>query len=99
MYLIIEANYELPIAFELTNASETETPVAHKIIDSLAYSHPDLLKTADYFVRDRWNYDTKLIVKLWSRYGIKPIVDIRNMWKDPEASKEYGKQSENVIYN
>lgn len=42
--------------------------------------------------------DTKLIVKLWDDYRIKSVVDIRNMWKDGDATRLLtGK--ENIVYN
>lgn len=34
---------------------------------------------------DRGYDDTKLIVKLWDENKIKPVIDIRNMWKDPDG--------------
>jgi hypothetical protein len=98
LHLIIDANYELPIAFELTKASVAETPIAHQLVDALADEHPDLIKKTDYFTSDRGNDDVKLVTKLWRKHKIKPIIDIRNMWKDPDATRGLS-TGENVIYN
>ena len=98
LHLIIDANYELPIAFDLTKASTGETPIAHKLIDGLNKKHPDIIKTAQYFTSDRGNDDQKLIKKLWRTHKIKPIIDIRNMWKDNDKTKGLS-TGENVIYN
>ncbi len=31
--------------------------------------------------------DTKLITACWDTYKIKPVIDIRNMWRDPDATR------------
>lgn len=98
LHLIIDANYELPVAFELTKATAAETPIAHKLIDTLNEKHPDIIEDALYFTSDRGNDDKKLIKKLWRTYKIKPIIDIRNMWKDNDETKGLS-TGENVIYN
>jgi hypothetical protein len=98
LHLIIDANYELPIAFELTKASEAETPIVHNMIDKLAITNPDILKKSEYFTSDKGNDDEKLITKLWKKHKTKAVIDIRNMWKDPDSTKGLS-TGENVIYN
>lgn len=48
---------------------------------------PEILKQTDILTADRAYDDTKLIVKCWDEYGIKPVIDIRNMWKDRERTR------------
>jgi transposase len=98
VHLIIDANYELPISYRVTKASEGETPIAHEMIEQLNVSHPEILKQAEYFTSDRGNDDVKLIKKLWRTHKIKPLIDIRNMWKDADKTKGL-KNGQNVIYN
>jgi hypothetical protein len=98
LHLIIDANYELPIAFDLTKASVGETPITHNLLDKLDEQHPDIIKDAEYFTSDRGNDDEKLIKKCWRQYKIKPIIDIRNMWKDKDETKGLS-TGENVVYN
>lgn len=90
LHLIVDANYELPIAYELTTASKSESKQAHKMIDTLAQKHPDIIKRCETLAADKGYDDTKLHVKLWDKYGIKALIDIRNMWKnkDQEDSTE-----------
>jgi len=40
----------------------------------------------------------KLIAKLWNKYKIKPIIDIRNMWKDKDDTRQL-KDYENIVYD
>ena len=42
-------------------------------------------------IRDR-------IKRLWDEEEIKPVIDIRNMWKDPDKTKQLG-EYENIVYN
>ncbi len=39
-----------------------------------------------------------LIVQLWDDCGVKPVIDIRNMWKDKEETKVVSGQR-NVVYD
>ena len=51
-----------------------------------------------YFTADRGYDDSKLILKLWNEHNIKPIIDIRNHWKDSDETRLLtGK--ENIVYN
>ncbi len=52
------------------------------MLDPLANRHPLALQAARVFTADK-GYDSKaLIVPLWDHYHIKPVMDIRNLWKD-----------------
>jgi hypothetical protein len=98
LHLIVDANYELPLAFKVTKASEAEMPKAHDLLDEMEERHPDILKMCDYLDADRGYDDGKLITRLWDSYEIKPVIDIRNMWKDGKDTKVIeGKW--NIIYN
>ena len=47
---------------------------------------------------DKGYDDTKLIQLCWDEYKIKPVIDIRNMWKDGEETRML-KGKENAVYN
>src|SRR5690554_2283504 len=100
LHLIVDAAYELPIAYKVTPASGAEAPVAHKLIDELDETHPELIDKCKYFLGDRGYDDGKLIKKLWDKHKIKPIIDIRNMWKnyDGEDTKLL-KGKDNIAYD
>jgi hypothetical protein len=42
--------------------------------------------------------DGKLIKEFWDAYNIKPVIDIRNLWKDHDSTKVVPGHS-NVMYN
>ncbi|MGG3434731.1 transposase [Heyndrickxia coagulans] len=98
LHLVVDATYELPVTFKVTKASESDITEGHKLLEQMEEKQPKLLKTAETMAGDRGYDDTKLITKLWDTYKIKPIIDIRNMWKDPDKTRLLpGK--ENVVYN
>lgn len=98
LHLIVDANYELPVAYDVTLASAAETPQAKKLIKNLELKVPELLRKCNYLSGDRGFDDVKLINLLWKRYGIKPVIDIRNMWKDGEETKLV-EGWDNVVYD
>ena len=98
LHLIVDALYELPVAFKVTPASNAESPIAHELIDELDGTHPQIMEDCQYFLGDRGYDDSKLIKKCWDDYQIKPIIDIRNMWKDGEETKLV-EGKENVVYD
>ena len=98
LHLIVDSEYELPVAFTLTRASVNEMPVAHKLLESLDRSHPKLMEHAEYLSADKGLDDGKLVERLWDEWEIKPIIDIRNQWKDPDSTKVLPGH-ENILYN
>lgn len=98
LHLIVDAAYELPVAFNVTKASPAEAPQAHALLNKLEKIHPEILERCEYLMADRGYDDGKLFASLWDKYTIKPIIAIRNLWKDGEETRLLtGK--DNVVYN
>jgi len=98
LHLVVDADYELPVAFEVTKASASEIPVAHELVEELSERHEELLGGCRFFLGDKGLDDGKLIVKLWDSHDIKPVIAIRNLWKDGEETKRVD-GTRNVVYN
>jgi hypothetical protein len=98
LHLIVDADYELPVAFELTKASASEVPEGRKLIEKLACTHPQLVQTCQVLAADKGLDDTKLHLQLWDEFEIKPVIDIRNMWKDGEPTRVLEGQT-NIVYD
>ncbi|EGL82403.1 transposase IS4 family protein [Caldalkalibacillus thermarum TA2.A1] len=97
LHLIVDAVYELPIHYSLTQAHEADITEAHRMIDHLEESHPEMLENAETLAADKAYDDTKLIRRLWDDHQIKPVIDIRNSWKDGEQTRLLDPW-ENVVY-
>ena len=87
VHLIADTDYELPVAFCLTRASKNEIPVMRKLLRSIERHRAHILERAEFFSGDRGYDDRKIIEKLWKDYHIKPVIAIRNLWKDGEETK------------
>lgn len=98
LHLIVDSNYELPIAYSVTKASEPDINEAHRMIDRLGEERPEILESCETLEADRGYDDGKLIKNLYDKHAIKPIIDIRNMWRDPDATRQLGGY-ENAVYN
>lgn len=98
LHLIVDSNYELPVHFRLTTASKSEVKQAHGMVDNLALEHPLIMERCQEFTADRGYDDGKLITKFWDDYKIKPVIDIRNMWKDGDPTRLLDNHT-NVVYD
>lgn len=98
LHLLVDADYELPVAFTVSKASASEAPQAHSLLDKVEKTHPEILHRCEHFMADRGYDDGKLITRLWDDYAIKPVIDIRNAWKDGEETKLVA-GLRNVVYD
>jgi hypothetical protein len=98
LHLIVDARYELPIGFEVTKASASEVVEMHTLFEKVEGKHKEILERCDQAAGDKAYDDTKLIDKLWGTWQIKPVIDIRNLWKDGEQTKAV-EGTGNVVYN
>lgn len=98
LHLIVDSNYELPVAYELTKASASDIKEGHKVIEKLENRHPEIINICETLEADKGYDDTNLIVKLYDDHGIKPVIDIRNMWRDSDATRMLNGYN-NIVYN
>ena len=98
LHLLIDSDYGLPVNFTVTRASMSEVKIAPVLIESTRKSHPELIKNTEYLQGDKGFDSSSFICTLWDNYTIKPIIDIRNMWKDPDTTKMFQGYN-NIVYN
>ena len=90
-HLLADLNYELPIEFTVTPASKSEKTEFKKHINMLPEEILNKIETAS---ADKGYDDIKLIEFLKDK-DIKPVIDIRNMWKD-DKTRQY--KDTNIVY-
>ncbi len=98
LHLVVDAEYELPVAYEVTRASKGELPQAKKLLEGLQQRHETILDVCRSVVADKGYDDGKLIAELWDRRQIKPAIAIRDLWKDGEETKLVT-GTRNVVYD
>lgn len=101
LHTVTDCRYELPIAFEVTEASCAEQPKAIDLLDTVKDRHASLLGRAEYFLADRGYDFTLLYTRLWDEHGIRPVIAIRDLWKDIESCDctRRVKKLQNVSYD
>lgn len=77
LHLIVDAHYELPLAFELSGAKEGESPRLLPLLEGLIEKHPEL-KIAT-LAADRGYDDGADKAALYDGHGIVPLIDTRDL--------------------
>jgi len=98
IHLVVDAEYELPVAFEVTRGSTSDVRRASPLIEKLHRDHPDITARCEFLLGDRGYDSTDLVSELWDDYGIKPVIDIRNGWRDGEDTRLVSGR-DNVVYD
>ena len=81
LHLIVDARYELPVAFEVMRASCSEATRLVPMVQQLAKRHPSLIKECSDLSADRGLDSGAINTTLWEGFKIKPVIDCRAMWK------------------
>ena len=98
LHLIVDATHELPVCYSVTAASASDVTEGHKLVDKLADEQPEIIQACEYLSADKGYDDSKLINKVMEpQFGIKPVIDTRQMWKDEKERALQGHQ--NIYYN
>jgi hypothetical protein len=87
VHLVVDAEYELPVAYKVTKASVGEAPQAHRLLDRLKERHPQILEACEAWTGDKGYDDGKMIRRLWDGHEILPVIDIKEMWKEPDPTR------------
>ena len=88
LHLLVDADYELPIAFSMTKASAADTVHLLPLVEETAERHPEIVERAETLGADRGYDSAKNNRVLYDKYGIKPIIDSRvGLWKDGEKTR------------
>jgi predicted DNA-binding protein len=84
-HIICDVKTELPIGYNVLTANFDEKKAMMEILQRM----PDEMKERmEYLSLDR-GYDSIEMIKAVKSSGIIPIVDIRNCWKDKDATRQY----------
>jgi hypothetical protein len=87
LHLIVDATYEVPVAFEVTRASASDTPRLLAMMKGLKGRHEGLVERAEDLAGDKAYDSEQNNRELYDEYGIKPIIAIRHDWKDGERTR------------
>ena len=88
IHLIADTRYEIPVAWRVTRASRSEVKELEAMSEALFQETPKLAKRCQDFSGDRGLDSGPLKETLWDDYGIGPLIEPRELWK--EEKKEPG---------
>jgi transposase len=88
IHVLTDVKYELPVAFIVTPANSSDIVCGKELIEEIAddKSRIHILERCRYLMADR-GYDDEKFIGMLTGYGIKAVIDKRNLWKD-ETEKE-----------
>jgi hypothetical protein len=92
-HIVCDTRTELPITYSVTEGNRDEKAEMKGLLERLGESQKARLKTV---MLDR-GYDSTGMIKCIKGLGATPIVDIRNCWKDKEATRQY--KDTDIVYN
>ncbi len=87
VHLIVDTLYEVPVGFEVTGASGSDTTRLLPMMERLADRHEWVVERAEDLAGDKGYDSEENNRKLYDDYGIKPIIGIRHDWKDGEQTR------------
>ena len=80
VHLLADANYELPIAYEVTDAATSDIAQSKKMIKKLGRERSEVLEACHSLMADR-GYDSTELITMLKGKDIKAVIDKRAMWK------------------
>lgn len=100
LHLLVDANYELPVAYEVTRASEGESPKLLPLVEELRENHSALHERIETLAGDRAYDDGADKAALHDDHGIAPLIDTRDLFScTPEGPmRPLDERSHDTIY-
>ena len=98
IHLIVDTLYEVPVGFEVTRASRSDTTRLLPMMDRLGDRHGWVVERAEDLSGDKGYDSEENNRKLYDGYGIKPIIAIRHDWKDGEKTRSLSRDRvDNIV--
>lgn len=77
IHLMVDAKYELPMAFEITKASESDYKHLLPLLEDLKENAPDIYKIIEMILADRGYDSGKINNNIRTVHGASPVIDKR----------------------
>jgi hypothetical protein len=99
LHLVVDSHYELPLAWKLTKASRSDHPELIPLLKDLGRRQPDRIEVAQDLSADKGYDSEKNNAWLWDECQIRPLIDIRSMWKEKETRLLEDREADNMVYD
>ncbi len=110
LHLVVDGTHELPVAYEVTPANESETERLLPLVERIAEKTPAVYQRTKTAAADRGYDSGENHRALWEKHGIKGVIDTRAMWREENAEQGrdageeitrplFPKRADVVVYN
>ena len=97
LHLLVDTMYELPVGYTVTRASRHDIGKMLPMIEEAKQKHFEDIET---LAGDKAYDSGPHNQVLYDEHGIKPVIDIKNHWKDGEETKLLNpEKTDNVVYD
>ncbi len=100
VHVIADTRHEIPVACRVTRASRSEVKELEAMSEEVFTETPELAKRCREFSADRGLDSGGLKEKLWDQYGIRPLIEPRQLWKQErqEGGQDAGEAITRPLY-
>jgi hypothetical protein len=99
IHLLVDTKYEMPIGYRVTRASVSDSPRLLPLVEGLREKHPQVHKDIGELIGDKAYDSEDNCRRLYDTHGIKPVIDIRRMWREKETKLLDPECSDNIVYD
>jgi hypothetical protein len=99
IHLLVDTKYEIPIGCRVTRASESDTKQLLPMVKEVKEKHLQIYKDMDTAATDKGYDSEENCRRLYDEHGIKPVIDIRRMWRDKETKLLDPGRADNIVYD
>jgi len=99
IHLLVDTKYEIPIGCRVTRASESDTKQLLPMVKEVREKHLQIYKNMDTAATDKGYDSEENCRRLYDEHGIKPVIDIRRMWRDKETKLLDPGRPDNIVYD
>ena len=99
IHLLVDTQYEMPIGYEVTRASASDTKHLLSLVEGVKKKHLEIYKDIDKAVADKGYDSEENCRRLYDEHEIKPVIDIRRMWRDKETKLLDPGCADNIVYD
>ena len=99
IHLLVDTKYEMAISYQVTRASASDTKHLLPLVEEVKEKHLQIYKDMDTAATDKGYDSEENCRRLYDEHGIKPVIDIRRMWRDKETKLLDPGCSDNIVYD
>ena len=99
IHLMVDTTYEMPIGYRVTRASESDTKQLLPMVKEVKQKHPQIYEDMERLSADKAYDSAENCRDLYNEHGIKPVIDIRRMWRDKETKSLDAEHVDNIVYD